>query len=65
MTLKKQILAAAYKLRYDNPKLTLGQAIRQCANGLLDDEKYNFLSKLDGLVAVYEFGKVLGENDEG
>lgn len=63
---KQEILSKAYQLRYNNPNLTLGQCIRMCSGGLLDNSDYGYLSKLDGLVAEYELSKIMdGTNEKG
>lgn len=56
---KETILTEALKLRYNAPKSTLGQCLRVAAGESLLADKYSYLSKLDGLVAQYEFDKIL------
>lgn len=56
---KETILTGALKLRYNAPNSTLGQCLRVAAGDMLLDDKYSYLSKLDGLVAQYEFDKIL------
>jgi hypothetical protein len=61
---KQEILSKAYRLRYNNPNLSLGQCIRMCSDGLLDSSDYGYLSKLDGLVAEYQFNKIMDTTNE-
>ena len=41
-------------------KISLGRCIRVAEGNNLLDDKYNYLSKLDGLVAEYELDKIIG-----
>lgn len=61
---KQEILSKAYQLRYDNPNLTLGQCIRMVGGELFINNEHAYLSKLDGLVAEYEFNKIMNTVNE-